>query len=72
MSSSTTTVIVPGRAPLSGIPGRKTESQIRAMYSQELGLSNYQATERDENGVHIVEFQPRTGTKGYNALAAAV
>lgn len=62
--STTTTVIVPGRQPMSGIPGVRNESWVRNTYGAELNLTNLQATERDENGVHIVEFKPRTGTKG--------
>lgn len=64
MAATSTTVIVPGRSNISGIPGVKTEAEIRAMYGSELNLSSLQATEYDEGSVHFVEFKPRTGTKG--------
>ena len=62
--ASTTTVIVPGRQPLTGIPGVRNEAYIRSVYSADLNLTGLVAEERDEGDVHIVEFKPRSGTKG--------
>lgn len=62
--STTTTVIVPGRSPMTNIPGVRNETWVRNTYGSELNLTGLQATERDEAGVHIVEFKQRTGTKG--------
>ncbi len=62
--ASSTTVIVPGRQPLTGIPGEKNEAYIRGIYSAELNLTGLAAEERNEGDVHIVEFKPRSGTKG--------
>lgn len=63
--ASTTTVIVPGRHPVTGIPGVKNEAYIRGVYTQDLNLTGLVAEERDEGDVHIVEFKQRSGTKGY-------
>lgn len=70
MTTTTTTVIIPGRAPMAGIPGTKDANWVRTTYGSEINLSSYTAEERNEGSVHIVEFKPRTGTKGVLAAAA--
>ena len=67
--ASTTTVIVPGRAPVTGIPGSRNEGYIRSIYGADLNLSGLSAEERDEGDVHIVEFKARSGTKGLSLAA---
>lgn len=69
---ATTTVLIPGRAPITGIPGSLTASQVINMYGSEItGLRNMESTTRTEGDTTIIEFRQRTGTKGKEGAAKA-
>lgn len=65
MSQHTTTVLIPGRSAITGIPGQKTVSEIVSMYGSEIpSLRNMDGSAVTNGNSTTVEFRHRTGTKG--------
>lgn len=65
MSQQTTTVLIPGRSAITGIPGSKTVQQIISMYGSEIpSLRNMDGSVEVVGDETRVSFRHRTGTKG--------
>jgi len=63
--SNTTTVNIPGRAPITNIPGTKTPAQIISMYGSEItALRTMDHCVNTQGNVTTIDFRHRTGTKG--------
>lgn len=60
---STTIVRIPGQNEIS-LPMDRTKEQCQSMFNDVHGTSSMTATESVNDGIRIVTFERRTGTKG--------